>query len=536
MVAALGTGTRDESWYKSGLSSRPFGVPVSNRFGIFRKTDGAEFSYEVSHRNSTSLAAMAVEITRQTSRSDWPLRKAEELAHSHRPEVGIEILCCQLLVFLDEFDYWQRRDRYSALLRLLWDSDEDAPITALAGLCLGLVEDPIRRELWEVCRELIKSEYLKTVDARIATIVLRIGGSGLADTPNDLRSEQASQPERYNAILLNTGRTFTHSLVQLVCLVGATGSPAHRSALRTHLIDMGNNLNLNDPRKTHTEAKQIRPLIEMLIIALRNLHTDEYVSSSPGLPHLEQDANNLESMVTQLPSRRVEDEADQRYFEEMHLWINHVSSLIFGNGTGQDCIASNYWRSFFITIEADRPIAGLLDALRARIEADWHGMVADKLRSHERVESRWVEDGVPKPVVPCIRCSDPGRWGGANTVVYVDAQVNECIVDCLSNCIHATDMIRNLWNRGQPTQDVADLWWHAELNNDFLTVEFHNACSTEEINLKRSHPAIAALESVCGSITARVQHFAIEQNGDARSIHIAETTLKIPTLTTILKI
>lgn len=299
---------------------------------------------------------------------------------------------------------------------------------------------------------------------------------------------------------------------------------------------MGNNLRLNDPRKTHTEAKQICPLIEMLIIALRGLHSDEYVSTSPGLPHLEQDANNLESMVTQLPSRRVEDEADERYLKEMHLWINQVSSLIFGNRTGQACIAASYWRSFFITIESDRPIAGLLDALRARIEADWRGMVADKLRSMNVFDSRWVDDGVPKPVVPCIRCSDPGRWGGANTVVYVDAQVNECIVDCLRNCIHATDMIPNLWNRGQPTQDVADLWWHAELNHDFLTVEFHNACSTEEINLKRSQPAIAALESVGGSITARVEQFVIEQNVDTRSIRIAKTTLKIPTLTTILKL
>ncbi|MBA2592062.1 MAG: hypothetical protein M3495_03085 [Pseudomonadota bacterium] len=516
-------------WDKAGLTSQPFKEPIRKRFGIFRQGDGSETCHYVTPGNSTSFAAMAAEITRQTTRSDWAFRKAEQLGAAEGPQAAIEILCSQLLLYLDELSYWERRDRFWALLSLLLRSEDDTPATALAGISLALVADDLVVDIWDNCKaELLRQERLQTTDARLGLTILKLARERVAPGRPDRISEQPTEVERYNYMLLDTERGFQKALSTLFELIGASGAAAHVSSLRRYLRDLMD-ASVTSASDANQHIRSICMLLQRLVDTLGELDAGKYLldSRSPLDP-----AHDADAIVNQLAYRPSPSKSDN--ITTASDWALGVSCLVFGDATQHECIAEKYWSRLLVRIDEGRPIDRFMDASRPRLLAEWPCIVAEKQRRQERIAPRWTtdEEGSRRPD---IRCADSGDWETSQTV-YCDFLVEQCIVEILSNCMHAPATISHPWStEARWLEQRADVWWMARIRYGYLILWFANACSTEEVSFKRGSLAIAGVERVGGRIKVRVRKARMQNERDGQPSRLAVTTLMLPTLSRFLR-
>lgn len=519
----------NSEWDKAGLTSQPFKEPIRKRFGIFRQDDGYDTCHYVTHGNSTSFAAMAAEITRQTTRSDWALRKSEQLGVAEGPQAAIEILCSQLLLYLDELSYWERRDRFWALLSLLFRSENDTPATALAGICLALVGDDMVVDIWDNCKaELLRQKRLQTTDARLGLLILKVVRERVAPDIPDRMSDQPTEAERYNYLLLDTERGFKKELAKLLELIGTDGGPAHVSDLMRYLRHL-----MDSAVTTASEAERhistICLLLDRLTDTLQGLHAGKYLLDARLPPDPAGDAHAIVEQRECKPSPNQMD-----ILIAAKDWATHLSSLVFGDDTRNECIAKNYWRCFTIRITEGKQIAALLDAARPRLLGEWPRIVAEKQQRHEHIASRWTTHNAGGRLAE-IRCGDGGVWRTSQTVYY-DFLVEQCIVEILSNCLHAPATIGHPWSTDTGyLQQQADVWWRARIRYGHLFIWFANACATERVPFKRGSLAIAGVERVGGRIKARVREVKGQDQGNVGSYRLAVTTLMLPTLATLLR-
>lgn len=155
-------------WGDGGLRPIPFDLEKAERkFGIV--PDEPDKKYSARYRqaggrdqmirltNSVGLAAWITELYSITSRDDLPLRllQTEDLS----PEVKIQILSTQLLLFFGEFDTELATDLGYELARALYDAKKDDRNTALAALTLVAYGDRVlERVIPRLTRELESHE------------------------------------------------------------------------------------------------------------------------------------------------------------------------------------------------------------------------------------------------------------------------------------------------------------------------------------------------------------------------------------------
>lgn len=129
-------------WGDSGLRPSPlllakperkFGiVAVRNRPGSYRQIGGD--AQRIRPSNSAGLAAWVTELHSITSRDDLPLRLLEK--ENLDPEVRIQLVASQLMLFFGELDAALAHDLGLRLIAALWDAKEHDRNTALAALTL----------------------------------------------------------------------------------------------------------------------------------------------------------------------------------------------------------------------------------------------------------------------------------------------------------------------------------------------------------------------------------------------------------------
>jgi len=129
-------------WGDAGLRPIPLTLKKPERkFSITRNSDGSYSQIggekqQIRLTNSAGLISWVTELHSLTSRDDLSLRLIETEKDALSPEVRIQLLSSQLLLFYIESDPDHARDMGGALLEALWDSKIHNRHTALAALTL----------------------------------------------------------------------------------------------------------------------------------------------------------------------------------------------------------------------------------------------------------------------------------------------------------------------------------------------------------------------------------------------------------------
>jgi len=147
-----------DNW-SSGLRPLPLGIPERDKRYCYRKnresTSGdGEYLARIDVVRSTGLAIYVSELHAMTGRDDYFLKKVKE---HPEPEVRVELVVSQLLLFGNEFDVDVRIVLIQVLFRELARLEEGSPHAQLAGLVamggLGLLDFDARRQAAKTVNE-----------------------------------------------------------------------------------------------------------------------------------------------------------------------------------------------------------------------------------------------------------------------------------------------------------------------------------------------------------------------------------------------
>jgi hypothetical protein len=438
-----------------GLAPKPISPPDETRFCIEQTRSGAPIAHLVQHRFSTSRAAIAVEICRSTTRKDYAVTKASVGRYKDgRPmdfQTRVEILVSNLLLFLNELSTLDRLDRIERVLELLWMANEESPATGLASLA-AMTDPYLAGALWNKCRDLIERRGFPNNDALLAAVAIyHASGRRVPVT-----GRNSAWP--VFRILVAPSNVIKGSLCRLFQVVGPDANSIHQALL----LDL---LKKNPPNPA--ELVQIVIMLEELARALRHLQSrpelTKGVSVEPG-----QDADVMLHMVAKLrqlaeeyaettdmtpdPHRGLRMLAElcsehEKANLRLGSLISEIYSVLF---LGQRSIQATY-RDAFCRILAPKSPPGLwLDRPMRDLASNWPQIILSK--KNEDISDKWKRGAI----IPLIRFT-PHAVGTKATTVYVDALVDKCIMEALSNVMHRTEQITCPWPNSDPTS-LSDGW------------------------------------------------------------------------------
>lgn len=492
-----------------GLEPKQLPHGEVTRFCI-ESSDSGEISHQIRHRVSTSRASVAAEICRSTTRREYPLKKVlTGTFKGGEPfdlQTRIEILCTQILLFLDELPVVERIDRFHTLIDLLWLAPTPSAATALAAMT-ALCDDSLMPELWRYCHAKIDSQGLPNDDALLCAL-------GLIKAAD----------ERPPAVRAHADWTYLRALL--------TGIDPVRDALRfsfglfgwdegsfhqkSHLMRL-----LKEPVERPSNVTRLILLVETLRDAIVTIQNNDLVGVDFDF---QEDAQFLEETLDRLrwnqetvqpvttgqvataPKSINRLLAQPEYLAQLEQEKTALYSRLFVN---DDSMLRIFRKALTAELSPQMAPGQFIWPIAAELKKNWAAAVSRKQR-----------DGVVKsPTFPII------RYYNALTrkhLIYLDTKVSSVIRDLIANAISRNGDILCPWGAGT-SPGRADLWirYTHDEGDDRVRVEFANGCDDEATPSLRRKPNLTHLISVGGECSLSV---------DAG---VATTILVLPTVNSL---
>lgn len=517
----------ENDWYSSGLSPVSFSRPVGVTFGVDAHIDGSRHEKTVALDSSTAVAAIILELTRLTTRSDVAMKKAE-LVKGESIDAAIEIIASQLLLFFDDLSIADRRCRYKELLSLIWATSKLTTATSLVGLCFTLLDREAIDEVWLYCtKEMLPNHRLGNLDAILATNILLVRYAYQTGRKYHCATT-ASETERFNYVML-----------------GGDGN------LRDHLHDflsIYTNPNICDRPSCH--SSELLTKFTELKQALNSASTSEEFQRGL-LTRLNQDCRFAEQVCKELIDARVVNDQKQHLIRLQQLLgvlddltnasyaesaglkntIQSLNDLLFGKAEGLlDNLANQLFHYYKSDSELD---SGLIAPLTRDLRSRWSNFVEGKATDtsySNTTKQHWRDSqgDVRKPeFLPSTTGTVTDVW------FYCDSLVKGLLNDSLSNVYHSNGLIPDPWRGGLHDEDKdrtakADLWWRATKDNEYLVIELRNGTDNREIEYIKQTMNLAGLDRVGGRLEVAIDL-------DADNGPLACTSLHLPLCTSFQK-
>lgn len=517
----------EKDWYSSGLSPVSFTQPVKVTFGVDAHIDGTRNEKILELDSSTTLAAVTLELTRLTTRSDVAVKKADFVI-DQSIDAAIEIIASQLLLFFDELSIAERRDRYKKLFTLIWTTSKLTTATSLVGLCITLLEREAIEDVWNYCtNEMLPNYRLGNLDAILATRILLFRHA--YQTGQSYRcATTGTEAERFNYVMLGgdgTLRDHIRDFLTIFTNPNIYDRPScHTSELYKQLsdcknifcdnsnIELINNLSLNKLRQDCRFAEQI----------CRELVDSHVVSDPKGyLTRFQELLGTLDELSASSTTTPVN-------FRDP---IQSLMDLLFNKNNG---LLSYFADQLLIYYRDDEQLDNRLISQLARdLRMRWSTFVKGKetdLSYSNSTKQRWLgtQGEIIKPVFMQSKTEKLNDiW------FYCDALIKGLINDSLSNVYHSNKRIPDPWiikkaNADSTTAPEADLWWRARKDSNNLVIELCNGTNNGQIDYIKQTMNLAGLDRIGGKLSVIID---IEvTNGPC-----AFTTLHIPLCTSFQK-
>jgi len=477
----------DRDWHTSRIESTQFKKPVRVTFGVYNDQSGVAQENPLFLNDSTAVASVSIELTRLTTRSDVALSKAQ-LIGDKSVNAAAEIVACQLLLFLDEFDYWKKRERYQFLLKTIWEAWPESAVTGLVPLCFALLDHELLDDVWTDCHSnLLRKHVCRNSDALIATNILLHRREFIRNKSYEL-ADDATAEEEQNYVLLGRGE-LPSILGRFVSLVG---SPSAACSVSSHVGVFLGTLDklikgMSDAKTAHRDlafvqqqAKEMGEVVDALVgerVVLVESDRERCISKinavCDAISHL------VDLSGTELLTRLNTDVSPH---------LSELRDLAFGNNS-PDVLSAKVYTSLAKEIARGTLIVELLNDEMRQVLDRWEDTVTSK--QYILGLDSWSRK-------PRIRCAVESKWTRGMTV-YWDRNVKSVLRDIMNNVLYRSKEIENPWLPSGSSRK-ADLWWNVSMKeNKMLIIAFENATASRSFLLKYT-PSQAGLERVGGSI------------------------------------
>lgn len=481
----------DKAWDRSGIKPIQFMRPMPITFGFEIDDFGHVTKNKIDATNSTSLAAIFLELTRLTTRYDVPLRKVEQLLTEQSDpalldaarQAALEILATQFLLFYDELDEWQKQERLVLIFRLLWANGSDSDASALGALCIASAsEDIVEDLLGIVWDEAISNASPQSIDALIALHILYSKSNSGGERIDQLARNRGGVR---NALLAGLLPDLTIPIANMFATIGSSSRAGHQTPLRRKLLRLASRNGFDAP-----SARADIRIVEAEIVKLtRSLQALAAWGPLSGIDSLEVDISQLRKAMLY---------PDSSAQLEVMAWAGLTQTLLFGSDAIEG-LAQRYRSELLQEFDRDSFVARSLYSTWTRVFDQWDAIAAEKLLTRADIAWRDPHGKIRKPVV---RCGNTATWSRRITLFW-DRSVRDVLAEVASNVVHATGRITNPWSN--ESLELADIWWTATENPESVAFQFVNATERSNIRLATSF-AIANLERMGGSLAVEVSN------------------------------
>jgi hypothetical protein len=487
-------------WHTSGVEPIWFETPVEVTFGIDIQRDSEKRKKKLKINNSVHLSSILAELTRLTTRSDVTLKKAKHLWKERgNPEAALQIITVQLVQFIDELSFWEKRERYIYILELLSDIDTVNQNTSLSGLCFTLIDKDLVPDLWEfVVFDLIKRREIVNLDLAISILIILKKGRYHFGLDQNEPNNNKTDIEIRNSSYLSIGKTreYLRNFLNLFRIPQMQAFSIHSGPFIDCLRDLPSKKSDN----TQVIIDDLNFLIRntrALIEILHGLHNNGY-TELPGTTELVRVCENLESKC------RINDvltAADEDYVKGQTKTLNE---LLTGKANGnKSSVLWNVSNQLFRTLEAKTPVKKILGDIVSDIECKWTSFYTMKKNASPGISERWEQSfGLIKPIFALSNCvPNGGIWESKSYFIW-DLHTKEVIRDILSNVIYSDKPISDHLD-GNDLGMKADMWWAAEIVDNYLKLTFMNSSKDSSVKLTTNY-TFAGFERLGGEREVKV--------------------------------
>lgn len=476
--------------------------------------------FEIYHATSTSLAATTVEIRRITTKRTYPLDLAKKADREFTPETRLEILCTQLLLFFDEMRLHEKKDHFSCIMEQLWKAEKDSPISALAGLCMGLVDEILAEELKEAFEKYLSNNKMPILDALLALGLFR-----KRLTPQSTESLSRLSTENQDVplglyMLFSNHATEDTCLRSLFQIIGSTSREGHNSPLREILTKKDNSI-------TSQQIMTIQIYLNGLVDALINFPSVFFRVTGAGTPDAKEHAKNISEFIRKLQNSSLHDS---------RTILTDIHSYLYDDSAG---VMSKYWGSLCISIKSGNKISASFADIIAIIRKDASAKVASKYGQNisfldNASKKAWLQsDGTSLREFELKLMDD--KSAGMNEAIFLPSFTQICLRDVILNGIHADAQIRNPEHSESNT--VAHMWYDVCLDDDKVSFKFINACKA--IQEPKLDLYFDVFKRFGGTISSLTENTAIKPiNYEGTPLYdrkLIEITMTIPTMNSVIR-
>ncbi|MFL9503093.1 hypothetical protein ACJMQP_23800 [Rhodopseudomonas palustris] len=485
----------DQMSFDRGL--KPTLVPDgdSTRFGLEKTPSGRLVERSVTHRYSTSRAAVAMEICRSTTRKDYPLIKATQGTFKKRDtddapipidvQTRIEILVSQIFLYWEELAFMDRVDRLHALTDLLWQSPETTDATSLAALALQ-IDSGMAPYIWDAIANNVERAGFPHDDTLLAALMTD------ASCPKLTSRHGAGKSWSLFQIIKNSSHKLQEALGRIFHVLGWNVLSIHGSVL----LDL-----LKASPLTDRELSRTVMVLESLASAFKQI-LPEMIGSVDIKPV--EDASTLDLFVSRLRQLRDHLVAEGDLLPDANDSLGAIKSIAHSKDdvvrilgevhaflfVGDPSLQMRYKNSLAVEYSRKKRPSAILDA------------------AHASLNDHWADDITLKP-------ANAGKWAGKTPnffhvngsppdkplFVYCDALIIKSIAELLSNVVHSDGPIGCPWDSG-PT-GTADMWSRIEIIDQgaAIRIDLANSRGLESGSCNpRETPASVHLRNVGGRI------------------------------------
>jgi hypothetical protein len=526
----------DTEWHHGGIQSRRLSPPLKITFGVDENSEGHRKEKSLAIDNSTTATSLLLELTCLTTRSDVAIKKAKQI-ENYNPEASLEIVSCQLLLFLDELGHKEKLNRYIFILETICSQTISTDVTALCGLCFTLADHELIKELWKhLAENILKKKRIKNLDAIITINIINSRYTFITKEKYVIRND-ANEIERDNYIL-SGGATGLHRIVHhfLETLYRNPTKPdrrnAHTTEIRTRLINLKNlntSISLEIILDRIKEVFHDMKLVEQIFLDLQN----ELIvkSSVEYMAVFTSQINQLEILTNILSSKIDEKSTIHQIISLTNIILNSLYGRQQRVSENEEGLLEIIGNQLFKYFQSNKDIDNGFVAKQSRsIRRRWPDILAAKAASkkNEQAMSRWSDDN-GNIIYPEILCSEGEKideiW------LYCDTYISHIIEDTLSNVFHASCLVFDPWDidsvQKEGTHKKAHLWWRIEKNKNYVNLKTANASENQMVSLQQT-VNIAGLERSGGSIQVDIKENRYEQN-------VVYTTLRLPLAVSFIK-
>ncbi|OLN27625.1 hypothetical protein DVDV_2039 [Desulfovibrio sp. DV] len=463
-------GARDiyTDWGEGGLNSEMLPNNFNNKVSIGIKYDGNEHSKEKFYIfRTSSFTSSLIELSRVPMRFDVCLSRAKKIKKMY-PQLAIEILATQYLLFFDKLSFDEKFYRLSLMIDIGILFECDSNCSALIGLCFALCEGPISSYLWKKkISKLLKIIKIKTIDFAISLSL--IYGFLNENEMFHLVHPPVNEIETHNFLMIGVEKSHYYNVNVFFNCVGLHGAERHLSPFYLCLY------NLKD-EATGVALHLIVQVMHYVQIILKCL--EAFSVNGIMIHHIENDCitSDIADVKIQLATiRKFIDckTADHMFFEDLHQYYYGMNN----------CLSKKYRDAFYVKLCNKEKIFSILHRV----------ILTDSCKQKYTLQ-------YPEQPFPTIIPINTTNWN-ADYYVYMDYFAITCFHDIILNTGYRTD---GLCLERNGTFFHGDVLWEIDMDTpDFIAFHFYNKTSNCRIKLspKSSICAVARVGGECNTFS-----------------------------------